>query len=187
MNAVSNFSLRAKHWQLFVPLVTGPLLFLVFGNRYNLSLLAALSLVCYLTWLWAAGLFLTAAARPALRLKFGLFWFDFSCFMLYSLTAVSLLDKKLSLPDSLLGALAIAFIPLHFLTMFCVFHILYFVSKSLLLVETDGPVSFRDYAGAFFLIWFLPLGIWTIQPRINRLYRAAQDSTAESPMLKSRA
>jgi hypothetical protein len=187
MNSISIFFLRAKHWQLFAVLVAGAVLFLVFGNRYNLWVLAALSQLCYLTWLWAAGVFLTAAAKPALRLKIGLFWFDFFCFMLYSLTAVSLLDKKLSLPNSLLSALAIAFIPLHFLTMFCVFHIFYFVSKSLLLVETDGPVSFRNYAATFFLIWFLPLGIWTIQPRINRLYRAAQDSAVECPMLKSRA
>lgn len=186
MSALSIFFLRAKHWQIFVPLVTGALLFLVFGNRYNLWLFAALSQLCYLTWLWTAGLFLAAAAKPALRLKSGWFWFDFFCFMLYSLAAVSLLDKKLSPPHTILSALTIAFIPLHFLMMFCVFHALYFVSKSLLLVETNGPVSFRDYAAAFFLIWFLPLGIWTIQPRINRLYRTPQDSTAESPMLKSR-
>ncbi len=47
---------------------------------------------------------------------------------------------------------------------------LYFVSKSLALAETSRPVSFYDYAGPFFLIWFFPIGIWFTQPRVNRLY-----------------
>jgi|HubBroStandDraft_2_1064218.scaffolds.fasta_scaffold26755_3 hypothetical protein len=60
--------------------------------------------------------------------------------------------------------------PLHFLAMFCLFYLLYFVSKSLVLAETCKPASFNDYAGPFFLIWFFPIGIWFIQPRINRQY-----------------
>ena len=47
---------------------------------------------------------------------------------------------------------------------------LHFVSKSLALAEMQRPLSFYDYAGPFFLLWFFPIGIWFIQPRINRLY-----------------
>jgi hypothetical protein len=31
-------------------------------------------------------------------------------------------------------------------------------------------VSFYDFSGPFFLLWFFPIGIWIIQPRINRLF-----------------
>jgi hypothetical protein len=89
--------------------------------------------------------------------------------------------QETELAGHLLSTLAVAFIPMHFLMMFCAFHILYFVSKSLLIVETGSPVSFYDYAGAFFLIGFFPVGVWTIQPRINRLYRAASKSTKGDP------
>ncbi len=65
--------------------------------------------------------------------------------------------------------LAIIF-PLHSLAVFCMFYDLYFVCKSLVLAETSRPVSFYDYAGPFFLIWFFPIGIWFTQPRVNRLY-----------------
>jgi len=47
---------------------------------------------------------------------------------------------------------------------------IYFVSKSLVLAETGRPAVFYDYAGPFFLVWFFPIGVWIVQPRINRLY-----------------
>jgi hypothetical protein len=60
--------------------------------------------------------------------------------------------------------------PLHVFAMICMFYLLYFVSKSLVLGETGKPASFYDYAGPFFLLWFFPAGIWIVQPRVNRLY-----------------
>jgi hypothetical protein len=54
--------------------------------------------------------------------------------------------------------------------MFCLFYCLRFVAKTLTLAETGKPASFYDYAGPFFLLWFYPVGIWIVQPRVNRLY-----------------
>jgi hypothetical protein len=59
---------------------------------------------------------------------------------------------------------------LHVFAMICMFYLLYFVSKSLVLAETSKPASFYVYAGPFFLLWFFPVGIWIVQPRFNRLY-----------------
>lgn len=67
--------------------------------------------------------------------------------------------------------------PLHFFAMYCMFYLLYFVSKSLTLAESGKPASFYDDSGPFFLLWFFPIGIWIAQPRINRLYE--RHSTAE--------
>lgn len=69
-------------------------------------------------------------------------------------------------------AYAILILPFHLLATYCVFFNLNFVSKSLVLAEAGRAVSFNDYAGPFFLLWFFPLGIWFIQSRINRLYAA---------------
>ena len=30
-------------------------------------------------------------------------------------------------------------------------------------------VSFIDYVGSFFAIWFFPIGVWVLQPRLNRI------------------
>ena len=45
-------------------------------------------------------------------------------------------------------------------------------AKALKTVEWQKPVTFSDFAGEFFLIWFFPIGIWIIQPRINKLFDA---------------
>jgi hypothetical protein len=74
---------------------------------------------------------------------------------------------------SLSPTLFLAIFPLHGFATFCLFYVLYFVSKSLVLAEKAAPVEFPNYIGTLFLIWFFPIGVWFTQPRINRLYANA--------------
>lgn len=60
-------------------------------------------------------------------------------------------------------------IPLHLFSMFCIFYCLYFVSKTFKTVELQRETTFSDFAGEFFLIWFYPIGIWIVQPKINKM------------------
>jgi hypothetical protein len=53
--------------------------------------------------------------------------------------------------------------------MFCIFYTLYFVAKTFKTVELQREVKFSDFAGEFFMIWFYPIGIWIIQPKINKM------------------
>jgi hypothetical protein len=53
--------------------------------------------------------------------------------------------------------------------MFCIFYALYFNAKALKAVEWQKKVTLSDYVGDFFLIWFFPIGLWFIQPRINNI------------------
>lgn len=79
------------------------------------------------------------------------------------------LTRKASL---ILISLAFIF-PLHLLAIFCQFYSWYFVSKGLALAENSRPVLLSDYLGYFVGIWILPVGIWIVQPRVNRLYANA--------------
>jgi hypothetical protein len=58
---------------------------------------------------------------------------------------------------------------LHLFSMFCIFYCLYFCAKALKAAELQRPVTFSDFVGEFFLLWFFPIGVWILQPRINRL------------------
>ena len=60
-------------------------------------------------------------------------------------------------------------IPFHLFAMFCIFYCLYFVSKVFKTVELQRKVAFSDFAGEFFMIWFFIVGIWIIQPKINKM------------------
>ena len=59
--------------------------------------------------------------------------------------------------------------PLHLFSTFCIFYIIYFVTKTIKTVELQRQVSFSDFSGDFFMIWLYPIGIWTIQPRVNKI------------------
>ncbi|WP_238388512.1 hypothetical protein, partial [Christiangramia aestuarii] len=67
------------------------------------------------------------------------------------------------------GILLLFIIPLHLFSMFCMFYLLYFVSKTIKTVELKRSVTFSDFVGEFFMIWFFPIGVWFIQPRINKI------------------
>ena len=114
-------------------------------------------------WLWSMGSFLSSIVHPDLRLNARFFQLtsnlsvalracvhDFSSTM----TIFGICSRNPATPiRDVLYVLQI-----------------YFVSKSLVLAETGRPALFYDYAGPFFLVWFFPIGVWIVQPRINRLY-----------------
>ena len=179
MNVIVSFFLRAKHWQIFFLLVAvsfvGDVAIMSsiwatprspedFGKITLLfGAVMVLFMFCFLGWLWSMGSFLTSIVQPTLRLNTGFFHFALIYPALYIFVFLALFQSTKP------ALLAIIF-PLHLFAMFCMFYDLYFVSKSLVLAETSKPASFYDYAGAFFLIWFFPIGVWFTQPRINRLY-----------------
>ena len=60
-------------------------------------------------------------------------------------------------------------LPLHLLSMFGMFYSLYFVAKTFKTVELQKEVNFGEFAGEFFMLWFYFIGIWIIQPKINKM------------------
>jgi len=62
--------------------------------------------------------------------------------------------------------------PLHLLAMFSIFYVMAFAARNLIMAERQSPVTFYDYSGPFFLLWFFPVGVWIVQPRVNRLVSA---------------
>lgn len=172
------FFLTAKHWQIFL-LLTGALF--IAQSTMVVSLPAAGSPVAFqkivdrffavmiffmgflLAWLWALGRFLSSLAPQDLRLN--ITWFKLS--LIYPLAYTVLLGIALQRTPARFPPWII---PLHLFAMFCMFYNLYFVAKSLRLAERQKPSDSYEYSGPFFPLWFFPVGIWVVQPRINRLY-----------------
>jgi len=178
MNSVTHFFLRAKHWQIFLLIFgtycVGEILALnsiaaarpperVGGFGMLFWVLMALFGFCFLAWFWAMGSFLEGIVRPELKMKLGFFRFA----LIYSVFYALFFFKFVL---SIHPAQVFLIVPLHLFAMFCLLYMLYFASKSLVSVEKERPVSFYDYAGPFFLLCFFPIGVWIIQPKINRLY-----------------
>jgi len=181
MNVLSDFFLRAKHWQIF---------FLVFGvclvgqvlivkgahsaeesgraSLMRLGLTVALTMFGFVFWFWSTGTFLCSFVRPDLRPRSAFFRAAIIFPVVYAFAVPSFFMS----PQPELFYLVM--VPAHVFAMVCLIYDVYFVAKSLALALTGEPKSLPGFAGTFLLLWFFPVGVWIIQPQINRLYRGRQ-------------
>jgi len=187
MKVISNLLLRVKHWQIFAAFsvllcvaVAVQVLEIVsappgrFPNAAPSLLVWELMTVAFVVWTWSSGIFLSSVVPAPFRMRLTLFRVSLIFLPLY-LAAFGVFFQSLSTirnPMVTLVLFAVIF-PLHLFAMFCQFYSWYFVSKNLAMAEKPQFAAYPDYAGYFFGLWFFPIGIWFIQPRINRLYANA--------------
>jgi hypothetical protein len=178
MSAITGILLRAKHWHLFCLLAVFPVVvpmavifpFLNLGvssdSVWKVNLMFLLSMMpfilCFLGWLWSMGTFLNSIVPQALKMNTRFFLFA----LIFPPIYVSLFMVFVFLKP----VVFVFLLPFHFLAMFCLLYELYFIAKNLVTAETGSAASFSDYVGSLFMIWLYPIGVWFIQPRINRLY-----------------
>jgi hypothetical protein len=179
MTAIANSFLRAKHWQIFllvfllpnalelVSMVHLPTRIWSWRDVGPWGFLFVGSMLFYILsgvfWFGAMGSFLNSIVKPELQMDARFFHLALVYPVIYMPIFFPLLLTKILLSTNFI-------LPLHLGCMICLFYLLYFVSRCFGLVEKGKPVSFFDYAGPFFLLWFFPLGIWIIQPKVNQLY-----------------
>jgi|SRR5579872_2995058 len=187
MEALQTFFIRAKHWQIFIAFATvtcaavGAMLRSlmrspqeVFDHLLPFFVAMEVLAMLFAVWVWTLGIFLSAAVPPRLRMKQTFFRISAIFVPLY-LPVFGVFSQSLKHPRNVALVLAsfALIIPLHFFALFCQAYSSYFVSRALALLENSRPVSFADYVGYFFAIWLFPIGVWIIQPRINRFYADA--------------
>lgn len=190
--------LRMKHWQLFLLLFGIPFIFQVIG-ALSLSyfknpallfmvfpLILFLYMIAFFTWFYTLGTNLNRKLPDTVQMslkRFKIFlsipflYFLLICIFLFCLfrSLAEMAASGASDPSAFSAIqphwmIFVLVIPLHFFSIFCILYSLYFIAKSLKVAEGQRAVTFNDFAGEFFLIWFFPVGVWFIQPRINRLF-----------------
>jgi len=187
---VTNFFLRAKHWQIFVLIwgtyLAGELLIarllptrwtIQVGNPLKVGLLTDAVmlpfLLCSVAWLWSLGLFLFSIAKGKLKLNIRLFKFA----VIFSTCWFAMASPLLILSRNLTAKVFL--FPTHLLAVSLMLYAFCFVSKGLVAAEKGETVVLSDYAPSLFLFLASVIGIWFIQPRINRLYaREAPEALA---------
>jgi len=187
--------LKAKHWQLFFLMCGIPLIFQIITmgsmflsmsteNNTDTALLSfyfslyplvmILLIGVFFGWFWSIAVGLDFKIPDTLKLKLS----RFKIFLFIPLAYILLLSIFIGItmsgmdwmgnntnPPAVFGII----LPLHLLSMFCIFYCLYFVAKTIKTAELQKKVGFGDFAGEFFLIWFFPIGIWFIQPKLNKM------------------
>ncbi|MGE0079138.1 MAG: hypothetical protein AB7S48_14870 [Bacteroidales bacterium] len=190
--------LKAKHWQLFLLTFGIPMIFqfivmgLMISNfatqtnpdptvMFNYMKYSPVIMIVFMAiffgWFWSVAIGLQNKVPENVTMKVRKFKVFFFIPLIYILVfmmffSISMNGLFSSNPEPnlvLIGGLFAVIFPLHFFAMFCIFYSLYFVAKTFKTVELQREVKFGDFVGEFFLIWFYPVGIWIVQPKINKM------------------
>ncbi len=173
------FFLKVKAWQLFLLICVLP-----FGLQFLLvKVLASVSdpnavfivmplfmmifMVILLGWFLTLGVQINKVVPFNIRMTAGYFKFG----IYYSLIYMFLFFVEVIFTSTGGAGVTFSFIlPFHLFATTCMFYGLYFVSKNLVMAEKKQKVVLVDYVGTFLLIWFFPIGVWFVQPRVNKLF-----------------
>jgi hypothetical protein len=174
-----------KHWQLFALVVVMPVILMISDGIMSLSPFVrggksitaivgfAVCFAVFLGWFYALGIGLHSKLSSALRSNLHIFKSAVLIPLAYGAVVTVVMSYGFGSPGSQyqMTGLAIGlFFVFHLLSMACMIYVLFFVAKELKAVESGRIVSFSDYAGELFLLWFFPIGIWFLQPRINTMF-----------------
>jgi len=190
-----NLFLRAKHWQLFLATFGIPMLvqIVVMANMMSslmhkqnpaamglyFSLFPVIMIIfagTLMGWMWSVAIGLQKLVPPNVKMKvmkFKIFFFIplvyialISIFFIFAIDGHVMNNDQ---PGVMFFSSFAIIVPIHLFAMFCMFYSLYFVAKTFKTVELQRAVNFSDFLGDFFMIWFFPIGIWVIQPKINKM------------------
>jgi hypothetical protein len=190
--------LKAKHWQLFLLTFGIPIIFqivmmgsmfsvfatqtnpnpeMIFNYMKFFPIIMILFMTIFFGWFWSVAIGLQKKVPVNITMKvkkFKIFLFIPMVYILFIMIFVSftmngIINNGKEPNIGLLGSMFAIIVPLHLFSMFCIFYTLYFVAKTFKTVELQREVKFSDFAGEFFMIWFYPIGIWIVQPKINKM------------------
>lgn len=175
------FFLKIKAWQLFlllmIPVFIPYIATISAGNTWITiwDMLISTGIACILAigWFWTLGLELNKKLdkniRPPQRFfKFSMVYTVVYMFVFFVSFSQASQGKNVS-------TLFVLIIPFHLFTMVCMFYVLYFVSKNLVMAQKKQVVSFSSYLVPFLLLSFYPIGLWIIQPKVNRIFGVQSD------------
>ena len=138
------------------------------------SLISILFIVVLLGWFYAVCVNLNQKLPDTVKMNLKKFkWLFFTpiigMFLFYTFVYVVLFENVSKGIELNLGIFALI-IPLYLFSMCCLFYCIYFNAKSFKAVELQHSVTFGDYVWEFLLFLFFPIGVWLLQPRINKIF-----------------
>lgn len=161
--------LQAKHWQIFLLFIIPQLAvesIIGISNQWLLLSFQLLNIALLLMWLWAVAIALNSKSDTSNAL----FKFCFIYLVLYSPYGtyagasynISEIDLELIKKEWL------RLLP-HITYLINALYCTFFCAQRLKSIELKRPVTLSEYALDILLIILFPIGIWFLQPRVNKL------------------
>ena len=165
---MEEYILRAKHWQIFITLLIPTMLYSVVPDFSTTiwQVKRILIVIAFYSWLYLVGKGLNICIPRRHTLDHVFMTFNFF-FLSIGFTILNLLLD----PGVRVNFTGWAFLVfLYFI--FSFFYMFYFASKALTSAEKGRRTRFGEHIGEMLLFMTGILGIWILQPRINKIYDA---------------
>ena len=159
-----SFILKLKHWQAFLILIFGLFLnnFAIEDNQTLTTILSLIGGLIYFSWPIFIGYALYQFLPTRIELSYNLFLFN-SFIYLISYSAVTIISDTEGMKFDGLAALP------GFYVFYALLQSNMFPARVLKSIERERKVDIGECFGSFFLIIVLPIGIWFLQPRLNKV------------------
>lgn len=166
--------LKAKHWVVFMLFLLGYILTSFTGLDIILrGCILIAGIVLYVGWYILLG----NALHGYLPRKayYSLTWFLIDGFLIIVTYASAII-----LFDGIMEATGFASL-LGLYLFFAIGHLFWFPAATLVAIEIGREPEFNEYGGTLLQLIVWPIGIWFIQPRLNRIYKAIQADMLNYP------
>lgn len=177
--------LKAKHWQLFLLTIGIPMTFQIviieIGKNHNPSFIInymkfspmmIIIMGVLFGWFWSIAIGLQNKVPKNVKMKvqkFKIFFFVPIGYILFdSIYMGGVMSGMMESGSEPSGGLIDRLVAI--IVALCFLHSMYFVSKTFKTVELQRELKFGDFAREFFMIWLYPIGIWIVQPKINKMF-----------------
>jgi hypothetical protein len=156
--------LKGEHWQFFIIIILGFILqnFTIEGKPILNLTFVLIGASLYFAWVIMAGNTLFQILPKKIELNYNL-WVVNSFIWLITYFAVIVLSDGQGMKFN-----GVEVIPMLYV-FYAIINSMAFPAKALKSLEKGKEAELKEYIGDFFLIIFLPIGIWFLQPRINKI------------------
>ncbi|HOI27775.1 MAG TPA: hypothetical protein PLN63_09085 [Paludibacteraceae bacterium] len=153
--------------------------------KYYYLIILAFSMIFYV-WIWSVATGLQKRLPENATMNFKLFKIAFFSLLISSLLIVGAMIYAFSFAKEIFvngindsnnattsGGSTVPFFGLisivYILVLAAMFYIFYFTAKTIKMAEYQHDVKLSDYIAEIFMVWLLPIGIWFIQPKVNKI------------------
>jgi hypothetical protein len=156
------FFVSAPAWKIFslciLPLIAGTGVFHVTESIIAFQIIMLLIISVELFWIYVVGTFIKQKYSKQIAVPLTIQ----NVFLVYLLVSSILFTLEI-IPEEILYIFSLISIAANIYTV-------YFVARILVMAEKERKVTFSDYIGTFILVAIFILGVWWLQPRVNRLH-----------------
>ena len=166
-----NFILKLKHWQVFLILLISSIASNFTWENHQLFNLGlnSLGLIIYFLWYFAVGLELTEHLPPRIELARTMFIIN-GFVLIFSILVIGAVFNGQFSSNGFLGLIWSVYL------IYAIFQFMFYPSKALRTVENGKEATIGQYFGYFLLTIFWPIGIWWIQPKLNKIEEVSNNT-----------